>query len=726
MNSNNEFESGQFSDAEEDELPTQVASGGNESAADTAQKSDDGWARLDDDHDGATEVADAVEPDMDDFVNDEDVDVDYDDDDYFDDDDFDLAEGHGSGDLTKQYNRIRQTNNSNSAPSQKVKSGVPSGNVKSGAQSKQTASNDASAMAQLTKKFADRIRVDDDYSGYSKSVSNNVKMSKKKAEGPQNRNTDKSDRATVEQVLDPRTRIILLKMLNRNAIYEINGCISTGKEANVYHASTDNGQHRAIKVYKTSILVFKDRDRYVTGEFRFRHGYNKSNPRKMVKVWAEKEMRNLKRLHAVGIPCPEPLLLRMHVLLMGFIGDKNGWPAPRLKDATISDINTVRDLYMKLLKIVWKMYHQCKLIHADLSEYNILYYKKELYIIDVSQSVEHDHPHALEFLRKDCTNVVDFFRRRLAPNGIPVMNVRDLFEFVVKDIKAIRRDLGMPEKGETAKTETVEVDPANTESAGVKEEIDTAVDEVLDQYLEMVHDLISNRPQEASAASQIEEEVFKKVYIPRTLDEVADVERDIERINRGEGGALLYKSVVGLDTRKTDSQSTENTTKHSTPAPATSSTSSATLSKTAPAPFTLSSFLATIPMSKSANQTETVAATPSTSTPAASTATSSAKAMPKSLKDDERKEDASEDDEEGDTADDGSEGDESGDEDGSEEGRSGKKKVLKKEEDKQAKKERKKAAKQEQRLKREMKVPKAVKKRREKVAAEKAKGKGKK
>lgn len=84
---------------------------------------------------------------------------------------------------------------------------------------------------------------------------------------------DKSDRATVEQVLDPRTRIILFKMLNRGIFYEINGCVSTGKEANVYHATTEDGTHRAIKVYKTSVLTFKDRDRYVTGEYRFRHGY---------------------------------------------------------------------------------------------------------------------------------------------------------------------------------------------------------------------------------------------------------------------------------------------------------------------------------------------------------------------------------------------------------------------------------------------------------------------
>ena len=51
----------------------------------------------------------------------------------------------------------------------------------------------------------------------------------------------------------------------------------------------------AVKVYKTSVLTFKDRDRYVAGEFRWRHGYCRSNPRKMVRMWAEKEMRNYRR-----------------------------------------------------------------------------------------------------------------------------------------------------------------------------------------------------------------------------------------------------------------------------------------------------------------------------------------------------------------------------------------------------------------------------------------------
>ena len=49
--------------------------------------------------------------------------------------------------------------------------------------------------------------------------------------------------------------MILFKMLNRGLASTINGCISTGKEANVYHASGDNGDI-AIKVH-TPLLYTK-------------------------------------------------------------------------------------------------------------------------------------------------------------------------------------------------------------------------------------------------------------------------------------------------------------------------------------------------------------------------------------------------------------------------------------------------------------------------------------
>lgn len=67
------------------------------------------------------------------------------------------------------------------------------------------------------------------------------------------------------------------------------------------------------------------------------------------------------------------------------------------------------ELYIELVGCLRKMYRDCRLVHADLSEYNIMVKEGKLFIIDVSQSVEHDHPRSLEFLRSDCSNVTKFF-----------------------------------------------------------------------------------------------------------------------------------------------------------------------------------------------------------------------------------------------------------------------------------------------------------------------------
>lgn len=79
----------------------------------------------------------------------------------------------------------------------------------------------------------------------------------------------------------------------------------------------------AIKIYKTSILTFKAREDYVVGDYRFKGGFNKSNPRRMVEMWAEKERKNYNRLKAANIPCPEIIHLHKHILVMTFLG-KNG------------------------------------------------------------------------------------------------------------------------------------------------------------------------------------------------------------------------------------------------------------------------------------------------------------------------------------------------------------------------------------------------------------------
>ncbi|KAF2107674.1 serine/threonine-protein kinase RIO3 [Lophiotrema nucula] len=389
-----------------------------------------------------------------------------------------------------------------SAPNDPTKpSSIPNAQQPPKNQQKPSANTRASVDDQIAElaKHAGKLKLEDKLAGGSN------KKDKEK---------DKSDRATTEQVLDPRTRMILLQLINKNIVSEINGVISTGKEANVYHAVTipdddTRALHRAIKVYKTSILVFKDRDKYVSGEFRFRHGYNKSNNRAMVKTWAEKEMRNLKRIHSAGIPSPEPLYLRQHVLVMGFLGDKKGWPAPRLHDVHFEGLTPEeeeqqwRGLYIQLLGYMRIMYQVCKLVHADLSEYNLLYHDGKLYMIDVSQSVEHDHPRSLEFLRMDIKNVSDFFRNR----NVEALSERNTFMFITN--------------------------PETTVEASH-----------LEEAIEKMFAKRSSLTDEERRQEEADEEVFRNQYIPQTLEEVYDIERDAEVVNRGEGNDLVYQGLL--------------------------------------------------------------------------------------------------------------------------------------------------------------------------------------
>ncbi|KAG6034741.1 hypothetical protein E4U19_005507 [Claviceps sp. Clav32 group G5] len=411
-------------------------------------------------------------------------------DDIFEEDDDDVEEQDWSGDardLTKSVNRQRQLHNTAHGGA-----ALPRSN-----QQKPTANTFASVDDQVAtlSKHAAKIRLD------------SVKQSDDK-------DKDKADRATSEQVLDQRTRMILLQMINRGFVSEVHGAISTGKEANVYGGvlvddKTGDAIQKAIKVYKTAILVFKDRERYITGEHRFKGGFDKGNNRKMVKLWAEKEFRNLRRIYNAGIPCPEPITLKLHVLVMGFLGDKKGWAYPRLRDAVLTgdDVEQQwRSLYIQLLGVMRKIYQVCRLVHADLSEYNILYNKGLLYIIDVSQSVEPDHPRSLEFLRMDIKNVGDFFRRK----GVDTLSDRAIFNFITT-----------PE--------------GPSDEPGVSETLET---------LYQTREAADDDDEAAAAELQVDNEVFRNQYIPQTLEQVYDIEKDVQKLHHGQGNDLVYKNLL--------------------------------------------------------------------------------------------------------------------------------------------------------------------------------------
>lgn len=324
-----------------------------------------------------------------------------------------------------------------------------------------------------------------------------------------------------------------------------------------------------MKIYKTSILVFKDRDKYVTGEYRFRRGYSR-NPRKMVRLWAEKEMRNLKRLVTAGINTPEPIEVRENVLVMGFVGDEEGWQvihncspgslihsirraSPRLKDATLPS-DSVTELYAELVLIIRRVFHICKLVHADLSEYNILYHNGHLWIIDVSQSVEHDHPFAFDFLRSDIKNVEEFFGRL----GVKCFGLRRCFEFVTKEKVADVEG----ESDEDALQRWLAVDAGKVPSETGKRPESEVISGIENLAISSSNQISSKSAKEPEDAAH-EDAIFLRSFIPRTLNEVYDPERDVERLKRGDG--LIYADTIGFVSTGTDPNGGPKPSEHQAP-----------------------------------------------------------------------------------------------------------------------------------------------------------------
>lgn len=261
------------------------------------------------------------------------------------------------------------------------------------------------------------------------------------------------DTSTAEHAIDDKTKVILTRMQDRGLVAEVYGIISKGKEAVVLHADggdgvdasqtgadvstankhdskfvvpTDIPKEIAIKVYQTQIVEYKGREKYIAEDYRFKSRFKKLNDRKIIYMWAEKEMHNLKRMRAHGMLCPRVVALKNHVLFMSFIG-KDGKSAPQLRQARLSKKQQAK-AYEQVVEIMKTMYQKCHLVHGDLSEFNLLWHENKVWVIDVSQSVEPTHPQALTFLLRDCKNVHNFFTKLAV--GIEVLEPMELFNEV--------------------------------------------------------------------------------------------------------------------------------------------------------------------------------------------------------------------------------------------------------------------------------------------------------
>jgi RIO kinase 1 len=207
-----------------------------------------------------------------------------------------------------------------------------------------------------------------------------------------------------DDVFDEVTLLALYKLVHKKWISVIGGPISTGKEANVFYAERD-GAGIAIKIYRIRTANFTTMSGYIVGDRRF--SSVKKAKKELIFAWTRKEFSNLSRAKDAGIPVPEPLVWDRNILVMSFLGEDEV-PYPQLRNAEMSDPKAV---YEEILQDMDLLYNKAGLVHADLSEFNILYHDRP-YIIDMGQSVTKDHPRALQFLVRDIKNINRYFKGR--------------------------------------------------------------------------------------------------------------------------------------------------------------------------------------------------------------------------------------------------------------------------------------------------------------------------
>ncbi len=234
---------------------------------------------------------------------------------------------------------------------------------------------------------------------------------------------DSEEEEIVEEVFDKTTLMNLYYLVSRGVIYELKGVVSSGKEARVYAAIDNVGNPLAVKIYLVWTAEFRrGRLKYILGDPRFEELDN--NPRKLINAWASKEFKNLKRAYEAGVYVPRPIKHYKNIIVMEFIGD-NFTPAPLLREKEA----VTEYMLLQIIRQVKILYSDAELVHADLSEYNIFYYRRKPIIFDFGQAVVKTHPSAEAFLARDVQNILDFFRNR----GVDTPEYEDILNFILYD-----------------------------------------------------------------------------------------------------------------------------------------------------------------------------------------------------------------------------------------------------------------------------------------------------
>ncbi|MEX1364357.1 MAG: PA4780 family RIO1-like protein kinase [Nannocystaceae bacterium] len=209
----------------------------------------------------------------------------------------------------------------------------------------------------------------------------------------------------------------LASLVDMGVIAEVLRPLLSGKEAEVFLVEA-GGQRRVAKVYKEAhIRSFKNRADYVEG----RSGRNSRDRRAIAKrsrhgrekdelAWRSAEVEAIYKLRMGGVRVPEPYNYMDGVLVMELVQDADGNPAPRLGELSFEP-DHAKQIFDHLLQEVVRML--CAgVVHADLSDFNVLMAADGPVIIDFPQAVDPaTNNGARRLLMRDVDNLLSFLER---------------------------------------------------------------------------------------------------------------------------------------------------------------------------------------------------------------------------------------------------------------------------------------------------------------------------
>ena len=189
--------------------------------------------------------------------------------------------------------------------------------------------------------------------------------------------------------------LALSDLVKRGTVKAFGERIGVGKESVVYEALGET--HLAIKFHRQGRTSFKHIRRlrdHLTDQTKVPWIYAAA-------LAARHEFAIMEKLYPI-VSIPRPFAVSRHVLAMEFVS------GPALNRITLSDPENGLNMILGEVAAAWGL----GVIHADLSEFNVMVDESGPKIIDWPQAVEVTHPHAQELLERDLVNVLRFFERK--------------------------------------------------------------------------------------------------------------------------------------------------------------------------------------------------------------------------------------------------------------------------------------------------------------------------